>query len=182
MTISTCELEGVYIIEPKVFKDSRGYFLESFNGERYLQALNLDQPFVQDNESMSMKGVVRGLHFQAPPFAQGKLVRVIKGAVLDIALDIRQNSPTYGQSFSLLLSEENKKQMFIPAGFAHGFATLEDHTIFSYKCTDYYQPQSEGCILWNDKDLAIDWGVVEPIISEKDEKGENFSTFKTPFI
>lgn len=181
MTITTCDLEGVYILEPKVFSDSRGYFMESFNHARYEQELGLNSPFVQDNESQSMKGVVRGLHFQAPPYAQGKLVRVIQGSVLDVVVDIRKSSPTYGQHFTLELSAENKKQMFIPAGFAHGFATLEDHTIFSYKCTDYYQPQSEGCILWKDSDLNIEWGISNPIISEKDEKGQKFCNFLSPF-
>ncbi|MCT4560140.1 MAG: dTDP-4-dehydrorhamnose 3,5-epimerase [Crocinitomicaceae bacterium] len=182
MTISTCDLEGVYIIEPKVFADSRGYFLESFNQQRYESQLSLSKNFIQDNESLSMKGVVRGLHFQVPPFAQAKLVRVIKGAVLDVVVDIRKNSPTYGQHFSLLLTEENKKQMYIPEGFAHGFATLEDHTIFSYKCNAYYNPSSEGCILWNDEELGIEWGVEKPIISAKDEIGQNFRTFNTPFV
>src|SRR5690554_2080678 len=131
---------------------------------------------------MSQKGVLRGLHFQNPPFQQGKLVRVVKGSVLDVAVDLRKNSPTYGQHFKVILSEENKLQMYIPEGFAHGFLTLEDQTIFSYKCTNVYHPESEGGLRWNDPDLNIDWGIDQPLLSEKDKVHKNFINFMTLFI
>ena len=137
--------------------------------------------FVQDNLSKSDKNVLRGLHFQAPPYAQGKLVQVIRGSVLDVAVDIRKDSPTYGQHHSVVLSEENKTQFYVPEGFAHGFVTLEDNTIFSYKCTNLYHPNTEGAIIWNDKDLEIDWQVENPIISEKDLKANPFHSFESPF-
>ncbi len=150
---------GLFELEPRVFKDARGYFYESYNKSQFEQ-LGVREEFVQDNQSMSQKNVVRGLHFQAPPYAQGKLVRVINGAVLDIALDIRKGSPTYGQYHSVLLTEENKKLFWIPPGFAHGFCTLEDNTIFAYKCTDVYNKPSEGCVLWNDSDLTKEMGML----------------------
>ena len=181
MIFTRCEIPDLILIEPKVFEDPRGYFMESFSKQRFEEFISQSIDFVQDNESMSSKGVVRGLHFQAPPFAQGKLIRVIKGSVLDVAVDIRKNSPSYGQTFAIELSEYNKKQLYIPAGFLHGFSTLEDHTIFSYKCTNYYYPQSEGSVVWEDDALAIDWQVENPIISEKDKKGEKFTDFKSPF-
>ena len=137
--------------------------------------------FVQDNQSMSQKGVVRGLHFQAPPYAQGKLVRVLQGSVMDVAVDLRKNSSTYGQHIKVILSAENKKMFYIPEGFAHGFVTLEDNTVFSYKCTNYYHPQSEGGVLWNDPDLAINWEVENPILSEKDKKLPLLSQLSSPF-
>ena len=141
----------------------------------------MDLDFVQDNQSLSSKGVLRGLHFQNPPYAQGKLVRVIKGAVLDISVDIRKDSPTYGQHFSVELSEENKTVFWIPPGFAHGFVTLEDNTIFSYKCTEVYNAASEGSLLWNDADLNIDWGIADPLVSDKDRVVGNFKDFKSKF-
>lgn len=169
-------ISGMYEIHPTVFDDSRGYFFESFRKD------TLDEwNFVQDNESLSQKDVLRGLHFQAPPYAQGKLVRVIKGAVYDVAVDIRLNSPTYGKHYSLVLSEQNKIQLWIPPGFAHGFLVLEPDTIFSYKCTNYYHKASEGCILWNDPDLNIQWNVNNPILSEKDKIGTPFARFSSPF-
>lgn len=180
MTVKETEIEGLKIISPKVFGDSRGYFFESFNKDTYEQ-LNLEVGFVQDNLSKSSKGVLRGLHFQRPPFAQAKLVQVIKGSVLDVAVDIRKDSSTYGQHYSILLSEENHTQFFVPEGFAHGFLTLEDNTIFSYKCTNIYHPKAEGSIAWNDENLNIDWNVEDPIISAKDNLAEQFSTFKSPF-
>lgn len=180
MKITESKLKDVIIIEPNVFGDSRGYFLESFNAERY-KAITGDLQFVQDNESLSSKGVVRGLHFQKPPFTQGKLVRVIKGAALDVIVDLRKNSPTYGQTDSFELTEENKKQVWIPPGFAHGFETLEDNTIFSYKCTNIYNKDSEGSIFWNDPDLNLPWRTKTPIISEKDTVENLFSTFNSPF-
>lgn len=172
--------KGLFELEPTVFSDGRGYFFESYNKTVFAN-LGIIADFVQDNQSLSQKDVVRGLHFQAPPFAQGKLVRVITGAVLDVALDIRKNSATYGQFHTVLLTAENKKLFWIPPGFAHGFATLEDNTIFSYKCTNVYNKASEGCVLWNDTDLNIDWGVVNPIISEKDKNGTAWHAFHSPF-
>ena len=180
MEIIYTPIEGLLIIKPDVFEDGRGYFFESFNQEKFITA-GLDFKFVQDNESMSKKGVLRGLHFQAPPFAQGKLVRVIRGSVLDVAVDIRNGSPTYGKWESVILSGTNKLMYWIPAGFAHGFATLEDDTIFFYKCTGIYNKQSEGSILWNDPDINIDWGIKNPVISEKDKDPQGFGRFVSPF-
>ena len=180
MEIIKTPLEGLLIIKPSVFEDERGYFFESYNHEKFL-AEGLDLKFVQDNESKSKKGVLRGLHFQAPPFAQGKLVRVMRGSVLDVAVDIRQNSPTYGKWESIVLSGNNKWMYWIPAGFAHGFVTLEDDTIFFYKCTNVYNKASEGSVNWNDPDLKIDWGVSEPIISDKDKIAPGFRDFNSPF-
>lgn len=181
MEIIKTAIEGVLIIKPDVFKDERGYFFESYNKERFAKA-GLDMNFVQDNESKSSKGVLRGLHFQRPPFAQGKLVRVIKGSVMDVAVDLRKDSPTYGQWVSHILSEENKEMFWIPEGFAHGFLTLEDETIFSYKCTNVYNKESEGSIIWNDPDINIDWNIEKPILSEKDKVSPFFKDFVTPFI
>ena len=180
MIVEDCEIDGLKIITPKVFGDDRGYFFESYNNDNFKEFVcNTD--FVQDNESLSSKHVIRGLHFQTPPFEQGKLVRVIKGAVMDIAVDIRTNSKTYGKVYSILLSEENKKQLWIPPGFAHGFETLEDNTVFSYKCTALYNKSAEGSIYWNDPSLAIKWQTQSPIISEKDTIQNNFKDFKSPF-
>ncbi|MFN5909767.1 MAG: dTDP-4-dehydrorhamnose 3,5-epimerase [Bacteroidota bacterium] len=181
MNFVESELKGLFIIEPKVFVDSRGYFFESFHQERFNQAIGKEVRFVQDNESSSLRGVLRGLHFQYPPYAQGKLVRVIEGSVLDVAVDIRSGSPTYGHYFSIELSSANRLQLWIPEGFAHGFVALEDNTVFQYKCTDYYAPQHEGCILWNDQELSINWSIQHPIISGKDNNGLNFSQFSSPF-
>ena len=167
MNIIQTPLKDLLVIEPKVFKDDRGHFFESWNKEIFeKQGLKLD--FVQDNQSLSSKGVLRGLHFQNPPYAQGKLVRVIQGSVMDVAVDIRKNSSTYGEYFSIKLSGKNKTSIWIPPGFAHGFVTLEDDTIFTYKCTAVYNKESEGSIFWNDKDLNIDWGVSDPVLSKKD--------------
>lgn len=173
-------IKGLIIIKPTVFEDNRGFFFESYNKTNYSK-LGLDAEFVQDNLSKSQRGVVRGLHFQSPPTAQGKLVQVIKGSVLDVAVDIRKDSNTYGKYFSIILSEQNKTQFYIPEGFAHGFATLEDDTIFSYKCTDVYNKDSEGSIIWNDKDLNIDWKIKDPIISDKDKIATSFQNLKSPF-
>ena len=180
MEIIKTPLEGLLIIKPDVFEDERGYFFESFNHDKFLKA-GLDIKFVQDNESKSKKGVLRGLHFQAPPFAQGKLVRVMRGSVLDVAVDIRTNSSTYGKWESIVLSGQNKWMYWIPAGFAHGFATLDDDTIFFYKCTNGYNKASEGSILWNDSDLKINWGMNDPVISDKDKVSPLFRDFKSPF-
>ena len=180
MEIIKTPLEGLLIIKPDVFEDDRGYFFESFNQEKFRSA-GLDLTFLQDNESKSKKGVLRGLHYQAPPFAQGKLVRVISGSVLDVAVDIRKNSPTCGRWESIVLSGQNKWMYWIPAGFAHGFATLEDDTMFFYKCTNVYSKISEGSIRWDDPDLNINWGVDNPVISEKDKVSPGFGELVSPF-
>lgn len=173
-------IEGLLVIKPKVFEDSRGYFFESYN-EKLLQAAGLHTNFVQDNQSLSQKNVLRGMHYQAPPFAQGKLVRVIKGGVLDVVVDIRKKSPTYGKHFSIELNERNKTMLWVPEGFAHGFLTLEDNTIFHYKCNNYYDKASESCIMWNDPGLGINWGAIDPVLSEKDKVGTLFKDVTSPF-
>lgn len=180
MEIIKTKIEGLLILKPAVFRDERGYFFESFNEERFAN-LGLKTKFVQDNESKSQKGVLRGLHFQKPPFAQGKLVRVIKGAVLDVAVDLRKGSPTYGQWEAVEITEENKLMFWIPEGFAHGFLTLEEDTVFSYKCSNVYNKESEGGIHWNDQNLNIDWNIENPIVSEKDKEAPDFKSFNTPF-
>lgn len=158
---------GPVIIEPKVFADSRGYFFESYN-DLLCERLGISSAFCQDNESFSSRHVLRGLHFQNPPYEQGKLVRVVLGSVLDVVVDIRKNSPELGKTFSIELNSENKKMLWIPPGFAHGFITLSDNTIFLYKCTKSYNKESESGIIWNDKTLNIDWGIQNPLVSEKD--------------
>ena len=169
MNIIRTEIPEVVIIEPKVFGDNRGYFFESFS-ERDFAAQVREVKFVQDNESKSCYGVLRGLHFQKPPHAQSKLVRVVKGRVLDVAVDIRRGSPTFGKYVAVELSEDNHRQFFVPRGFAHGFAVLSEEAVFQYKCDNYYAPQSEGAVAWDDPDLAIDWKVPSDkvILSEKD--------------
>ena len=180
MEIIKTPIKGLLVIKPRVFGDERGYFFESWSKQSFAEVgLNLD--FVQDNQSLSCKGVLRGLHFQNPPYSQGKLVRVIKGAVLDVAVDIRKDSPTYGQHFSVELSETNKNIFWIPPGFAHGFVTIEDNTIVTYKCTEVYNKESEGALLWNDKDLNINWEVNDPLVSEKDLAAGNFKKFVSKF-
>lgn len=171
MGVIRTEIEGVLILEPKIFGDSRGYFYESYNKERFSQETGMEIDFVQDNQSKSSYGVLRGLHFQKPPYAQSKLVRVVKGSVLDVAVDIRKGSPTFGKYVAVELSEENHRQFFIPRGFAHGFVVLSEEAIFQYKCDNLYAPQSEGSIIWNDPDLGIDWRVPAEkiILSEKDK-------------
>lgn len=181
MEVVETNLKGLLVLKPKVFEDARGHFFESYN-QNLFAAAGLDLNFVQDNQSMSQKGVLRGLHFQNPPYAQGKLVRVIKGAVYDVAVDIRKNSPTYGKSFGLELNDKNKWMMYIPEGFAHGFSTLENDTIFFYKCTNFYNKSAEDCILWNDKDVGIDWKISNPLLSDKDKLGKPLREFKTQFI
>jgi dTDP-4-dehydrorhamnose 3,5-epimerase len=180
MEIIKTSIEDLLVIRPDVFRDDRGYFYESYNKERFAKE-GLTMTFVQDNESKSSKGVLRGLHFQKPPYAQGKLVRVVKGAVMDIAVDLRKGSPTYGKWESRLLTEENKEMFWIPEGFAHGFVTLEDDTIFNYKCTNIYNKESEGSILWNDPDINIEWNIENPILSEKDKISPLLKNFETPF-
>ena len=175
MTVKETKLKGCFILEPKVFEDSRGYFFESFNQKTFNKLIGQNIYFIQDNESFSTKGALRGLHYQIGEHAQAKLVRVVKGTVLDIAVDIRENSPTFGQNVTLELSEDNKQQLFIPRGFAHGFIVLSDTAIFSYKCDNFYNKESEGGIIYNDKDLNIDWILNEKefIVSEKDLKLPN---------
>lgn len=173
-------IRGPLIIKPDVFGDDRGYFFESYNADKFA-AGGLSAVFKQDNESRSKRGVLRGLHFQAPPFEQGKLVRVVRGAVMDVAVDIRIGSPTYGKWESVELSEENKLMFWIPPGFAHGFITREDDTIFLYKCTNVYDKASEGSIVWNDPDLAIDWGNSQPVVSPKDQLCPAFRELRSPF-
>ncbi len=180
MEIVETHIKDLLIIKPKVFEDARGYFFESYN-EDIFKKQGIDTHFKQDNQSLSHTGVLRGLHFQAPPHAQGKLVRVITGAVLDIAVDIRKNSSTYGQHVAIELTEENKTMFYIPEGFAHGFATLRDNTIFSYKCTQVYNKESEGCVLWNDLNLNINWNIKNPLLSNKDLLGTPFDKFESPF-
>ena len=180
MEIVKTKIPDLYIIKPTVFTDKRGYFFESYNKQAFLRN-GIDQNFVQDNESKSAKGVLRGLHFQKPPFAQGKLVRVMHGAVLDVAVDLRNGSPTYGQWVAVELNHDNKWMYWIPPGFAHGFVTLEDDTVFFYKCTNVYNKESEGSILWNDPDLNIDWKVDNPTLSEKDLVSPSFKDFISPF-
>ena len=171
MNIIQTDIPDVVIIEPKVFGDHRGYFFESFS-ERDFAAKVCQVKFVQDNESMSSYGVLRGLHFQKPPYAQSKLVRVVKGRVLDISVDIRHGSPTFGRYVAIELSEDNHRQVFIPKGFAHGFVVLSDTAVFQYKCDEYYAPQSEGAVAWDDPDLGIDWKlpIEDLILSEKDTR------------
>lgn len=173
-------IPDLFVIEPRVFGDHRGYFYESYNADAFAKA-GIKADFIQDNESFSSAGVLRGLHFQAPPKAQGKLVRVQRGRVLDVAVDIRKGSPTYGKHFTIELTGENKKMLWIPPGFAHGFATLEDETVFLYKCTNTYAPEQEGSLLWSDETIGIDWGIDSPKLSEKDKIGPTFDAFESPF-
>lgn len=173
MLVNKTNIEGVLLIEPKVYSDNRGFFYESFNNlvfQKHVPGVK----FVQDNDSLSHKGVLRGIHFQIHPYAQGKLVRVVKGSVVDVVVDIRQNSPTFGMYEKFILTENNKFQLWIPEGMAHGFLSLEDNTLFSYKCTQFYNKESERSILWNDNDLNIDWGIESPIISDKDMNAPSF--------
>nr|WP_214648782.1 dTDP-4-dehydrorhamnose 3,5-epimerase [Pectobacterium carotovorum] len=171
--VKDTRIEGVKIVQPKVFGDARGFFLETFEKRRYQEMLNIDLDFVQDNHSRSSKGVLRGLHFQKSN-PQGKLVRVVRGEVFDVAVDIRPGSPTYGAWEGVILSEENKTQFWIPPGLAHGFVVLSDVADFEYKCTDYYNPANEGCLVWNDPDVGIEWPITNPLLSEKDKLGKLF--------
>ncbi len=182
MEVIKTSIEGVVIIEPRIFKDARGYFMESFSAREFEEKV-CKTTFVQDNESFSSYGVVRGLHFQKPPFTQSKLVRVIKGAVLDVAVDIRKGSPTYGQHVAVELTEDNHRQLFIPHGFAHGFAVLSKEVLFQYKCDNFYAPQADGGIAWNDPDLNIDWRIPldKVILSEKDSKHPLLKDYESDF-
>ena len=180
MKIIKTSIEGLLVIEPELYHDDRGYFFESYNVEKFMK-LGLNVTFMQDNESRSVKGVLRGLHFQIPPYEQGKLVRVIHGAVLDVAVDLRKASPTYGKWDSIILSERNKRMYWIPAGFAHGFLTLEEDTIFFYKCTQVFNGACERGIAWNDPQLNIQWGISHPVLSEKDQACPLFRDLESPF-
>ena len=171
MKISHSKLKGCVIIEPRVFGDERGFFLETFQVARYEQEAGIDLPFVQDNHSRSARGVLRGLHFQKTK-PQGKLVRVVRGEVYDVAVDIRKGSATFGEWEGVILSEDNKKQFWVPPGFAHGFVVLSDTADFEYKCTDYYDPSDEGSVLWSDPDLDIPWPIANPVLSAKDESAK----------
>lgn len=191
MEIIKTALEGVVIIRPKIFGDARGYFFESFNQKGFTEkVLGMEYNpedrtlFVQDNESKSSYGVVRGLHFQKPPYAQAKLIRVIKGKVLDVAVDIRKGSPTYGKHVAVELSGENHEQLYIPRGFAHGFSVLSEEAILQYKCDNFYAPQAEGAIIWNDPDLAIDWKLdaEDVLLSEKDKMHQQLKDIGSPFV
>jgi dTDP-4-dehydrorhamnose 3,5-epimerase len=181
MKVTETHLKGCFIIEPTVFNDERGNFFESFHQKKFEEKTGLKVNFVQDNQSISQRGVLRGLHFQKGKFAQSKLVRVIKGSVLDVAVDLRKDSSTFGKHFSIILSEKNKLQLFIPRGFAHGFVVLEDDTIFSYKCDNYYNKSAEGGVMYNDPYLNIDWMLEEKEIqiSEKDEKLKMLNNFNS---
>lgn len=173
MKVIETQVAGVKLIEPKVFGDQRGFFLETFQKSRYQELLGMDVEFVQDNHSRSARGVLRGLHFQtAKP--QGKLVRVVRGEVYDVVVDIRPDSPTFKKWVGVYLSEENKNQLWVPPGLAHGFVVVSDSADFEYKCTDYYDPSNEGCLLWNDPELGVEWPVSEPLLSPKDIQGKPF--------
>ncbi len=180
MKLTETRLKGLYVLEAKVFHDPRGYFFEGFN-RGLLKENGLDIEIAQTNISKSQANVVRGLHFQNPPFEQGKLIRVLSGAVLDVVVDIRKNSSTYGEHLAIELSEENCKALWVPPGFAHGFKTLKDDTLFYYDCTQVYDKQSEGSIVWNDSDLNINWDIENPTLSEKDEKASNFKDLVSQF-
>ena len=180
MKINKTFIEDLLIIEPQLFKDERGFFYESYNKNNLNKIIEI--AFVQDNESKSKKGVIRGLHFQKPPYAQTKLVRCISGSILDVAVDLRKNSKTYGKSFSVELSSENNKQLFVPKGFAHGFQVLSETAIVNYKVDNFYNPKSDSGIIWNDKDLSIDWNLdLKPNLSDKDLKLISFKELKSPF-
>lgn len=183
MNFIPTNLKGVYIIEPRIFKDERGYFFESFSAREFQEKLG-DIVFVQDNESFSHYGVIRGLHFQKPPFSQSKIIRVVKGGILDVAVDLRKGSPTYGQYTSIELTENNHRQLFIPQGFAHGFSVLSPEAIIQYKCDNFYAPKSEGGICCNDPDLGIDWRIPSDriILSEKDSKHPLLKDYHTDFV
>ncbi|MBL0614738.1 dTDP-4-dehydrorhamnose 3,5-epimerase [Aeromonas veronii] len=181
MNVIKTDIPDVLIFEPKVFSDERGFFFESFNHKLFEEAVGYPVTFVQDNHSKSSKGVLRGLHYQLPPHAQGKLVRCVAGEVFDVAVDIRKNSPTFGQLVGIHLSGENKRQLWIPEGFAHGFVTLSDTAEFLYKTTAYYHRESEGAIAWNDIELKIQWPIDSVFLSEKDKNAQSFLQFKRAF-
>ncbi|KKP96219.1 MAG: dTDP-dehydrorhamnose 3,5-epimerase [Candidatus Moranbacteria bacterium GW2011_GWE1_36_7] len=181
MQIEKTKFEGAYLIKPEVFDDERGFFMESYSKKR-LKELGIEADFVLDCHSKSVtKGVLRGLHFQLPPYTQAKLVRVTKGAVYDVIVDLRKDSKTFGKWEGFELTDNNHRMLFVPRGFAHGFCTLEDYTEFQYKCDNFYAPESEGAIIWDDSDLKIYWPIKNPILSDKDAKAQKFSEFNSPF-
>lgn len=183
MKLIKTDIEGVFIIEPRLFKDDRGYFFESFSLSKFRDLSGLNTTFVQDNESRSREGVVRGLHFQLPPYAQSKLVRVVEGEILDVAVDIRRGSPTFGRSVAVVLSAENHRQLFVPRGFAHGFVVRRGDAVVQYKCDNPYAPECEGSIAWNDAQLSVDWGIdpAKAILSPKDMLNPQLSECDTLF-
>lgn len=181
MEVQTTPIEGLLLVRPKVFSDARGSFSETWNQSAFDEAVGEPVRFVQANESCSQQGVLRGLHFQTPPHAQGKLVRVARGRVLDVAVDLRAGSPTYGKHHAAVLTSENRWQFWVPPGFAHGFLTLEEDTLFHYLCTELYHPESEGALRWDDPTLGIEWGMESPRVSEKDAAAKDFASFETPF-
>jgi len=173
MNVIATKIQDAVIIEPKVFGDQRGFFLETYQQQRYRELANIQLPFVQDNHSRSSKGVLRGLHFQKTK-PQGKLVRVVRGEVFDVIVDLRKNSPSFGQWQGVWLSEENHREVWLPPGMAHGFLVTSETADFEYKCTDFYDPKDEACLLWNDPDIGIEWPAITPILSEKDALGQRF--------
>ena len=179
MKILNTKIDGVFLIKPQIIKDKRGYFFESFNQKKMNEKIKVN--FVQDNQSLSSKNILRGLHFQKPPFAQSKLVSVIQGSVLDVVVDIRNGSKTYGEYILEELNDTNHHQLFIPVGMAHGFLSLKDRTIFSYKCSEFYHKDSEDAIVWNDPEIGIKWPNISPTLSEKDKNAKKFSSFVSPF-
>jgi len=181
MLFKKTSIDGLMIIEPRIFKDERGYFTETYQFEKFKEA-GISLNFVQDNQSESIRGTLRGLHFQKPPFDQAKLVRVVRGRVLDVAVDIRKGSPSFGKYEMVELSAENHLQFFIPSGFAHGFIALEDQTLFTYKCSNYYDKASEGGLLWNDPSIKIEWNFEKPLVSEKDQVLPGLQDLDSPFI
>ena len=181
MNIISTKIEGVYLIKPKIFNDDRGSFFESFNMKVFQKETSQKINFVQDNQSVSSKNILRGLHFQKPPHAQAKLVRVIRGSVLDVVVDLRKKSKTYGEYILEELSEYNNHQLFLPKGMAHGFLTLEDNTIFTYKCSEFYCKDAEDSIIWNDNSIGIKWPGSKPLLSKKDQNAKKFSSFISPF-
>lgn len=184
MEVIKTSIPGVIIIEPKVFGDHRGYFFESFNAKEFAEKTGFEVTFVQDNESKSRYGVLRGMHFQLPPYTQSKLVRVVKGKVLDVVVDLRKGSPTYGKYEVCELTEENHRQFFVPKGMAHGFVVLSEDAVFQYKCDEFYHPEAEGAIAWDDPDLNIKWPipVADVILSEKDKHHPRLNDFESPFV
>lgn len=184
MEVIKTSIPGVIIIEPKVFGDHRGYFFESFNAKEFAEKTGFEVTFVQDNESKSRYGVLRGMHFQLPPYSQSKLVRVVKGKVMDVVVDIRKGSPTYGKYEVCELTEDNHRQFFVPKGMAHGFVVLSEDAVFQYKCDEFYHPEAEGAIAWDDPDLNIKWpiSVADVILSEKDKHHPRLNDFESPFV
>jgi dTDP-4-dehydrorhamnose 3,5-epimerase len=181
MHLEKTHFEGLYIVLPRIYTDYRGYFFESWNREVF-ERLGISEDFSQDNQSCSAKDVIRGLHFQVPPFEQGKLVRVTAGSVLDVVVDLRKNQPTFGKNFKLILTASQNNMLYIPPGFAHGFRSLQDNTIFVYKCTKVYDQKCERAIRWNDPILNIDWEITDPVLSEKDQQAPGFAEFDSPFL